>query len=119
MMRSFLAPPPERLFVPVAPPRFSIIIPAYQAASFVSEAVESALAQTVAPYEVIVCDDGSTDDLGRALAVYSGRITLLRKEHGGAASARNAAARSASSDFVALDRRGVRLNRFQPVQTRC
>jgi glycosyltransferase involved in cell wall biosynthesis len=101
-MRSFLAPPPERPIVPVPSPRFSIIIPAYQAASFVSEAVESALAQTVAPYEVIVCDDGSTDDLGAALAAYSGRITLLRKEHGGAASARNAAARSASSDFVAF-----------------
>jgi glycosyltransferase involved in cell wall biosynthesis len=101
-MRNFLAPAPERPIVPGPSPRFSIIIPAYQAASFVSEAVESALAQTVAPYEVIVCDDGSTDDLAGALAIYSGRITLLRKEHGGAASARNAAARSASSDFVAF-----------------
>jgi glycosyltransferase involved in cell wall biosynthesis len=101
-MRSFLAPPPERAIFPVPTPRFSIIIPAYQAASFVADAVESALAQTVAPHEVIVCDDGSSDDLAGALAPYSGRITLLRKEHGGAASARNAATRSASSDFVAF-----------------
>jgi GT2 family glycosyltransferase len=101
-MRSFLAPPPERPIVPVPSPRFSIIIPAYQAASFVAEAVESALTQVVAPYEVIVCDDGSTDELTKALRPYSGGITLLRKEHGGAASARNAAARSASSDFVAF-----------------
>jgi glycosyltransferase involved in cell wall biosynthesis len=101
-MRRFLAPPPESSILPVPTPRFSIVIPAYQASSFVAEAVESALTQTVAPHEVIVCDDGSTDDIAGALAPYSGRITLLRKEHGGAASARNAAARAASSEFVAI-----------------
>jgi glycosyltransferase involved in cell wall biosynthesis len=101
-MTRFLAPAPERPILPVPSPRFSVIIPAYQAASFVGDAVESALAQTVPPYEVIVCDDGSTDELTEALRPYSGRITLLRKEHGGAASARNVAARSASSDFVAF-----------------
>jgi glycosyltransferase involved in cell wall biosynthesis len=101
-MRTFLTPAPERPVVPVAVPRFSIIIAAYQAASFIAEAVESALAQTVAPYEVIVCDDGSSDDLAEALRPYSGRITALRKEHGGAASARNVAVRSASSEFVAV-----------------
>ena len=88
--------------LPVPAPRFSIIIPAYQAASFVGDAVESALTQTVPPHEVIVCDDGSTDELTEVLRPYSGRVTLLRKEHGGAASARNVAARSASSDFVAF-----------------
>jgi glycosyltransferase involved in cell wall biosynthesis len=101
-MTRFVAPAPERPILPVTAPSFSIIIPAYQAASFVGDAVESALAQTVPPREVIVCDDGSTDDLAGALAVYAGRITLLRKEHGGAASARNAAVRSASTDFVAF-----------------
>jgi glycosyltransferase involved in cell wall biosynthesis len=101
-MTRFLAPPPEGPILAVPAPRFSIIIPAYQAASFVGEAVESALAQTVPAHEVIVCDDGSTDDLAGALEAYAGRITLLRKDHGGAASARNAAARSASSEFVAF-----------------
>jgi glycosyltransferase involved in cell wall biosynthesis len=101
-MRRFLAPAPEKPILSVPAPSFSIVIPAYEAAAFVAEAVESALAQTVAPYEVIVCDDGSTDDLAGALAAYAGRITLLRKEHGGAASARNAAVRHASSDFVAF-----------------
>jgi glycosyltransferase involved in cell wall biosynthesis len=64
--------------------------------------VESALAQTFSPHEVIVCDDGSTDALAQALRPYFGRITLLRKEHGGAASARNVAVRAASSEFVAF-----------------
>jgi glycosyltransferase involved in cell wall biosynthesis len=98
----FLTPAPERPIRVVPAPRFSIIIPAYQAASFIADAVESALTQTVAPHEVIVCDDGSTDDLIQALRPYAGRISLLQKEHGGAASARNVAARSASSEFVAF-----------------
>jgi glycosyltransferase involved in cell wall biosynthesis len=98
----FLAPVPEGPIAPAPAPSFSIIIPAYQAAAFIADAVESALAQTVTPHEVIVCDDGSTDELTKALRPYSKRITLLRKEHGGAASARNVAARSASSEFVAF-----------------
>jgi glycosyltransferase involved in cell wall biosynthesis len=101
-MRRFLAPVPEGRIVPVPSPSFSIIIPAYQAAAFIADAVESALAQTLTPHEVIVCDDGSTDKLAEALRPYSGRITLLRKEHGGAASARNVALRAASSEFVAF-----------------
>jgi glycosyltransferase involved in cell wall biosynthesis len=101
-MRGILAPAPERPIAAVAPPSFSIIIPAYQAAAFIADAVESALTQAVAPAEVIVCDDGSTDELAKALRPFSGRITVLRKEHGGAASARNVATRSASSEFVAF-----------------
>jgi glycosyltransferase involved in cell wall biosynthesis len=101
-MRRILAPAPEQPLAAVAPPSFSIIIPAYQAAAFIADAVESALTQAVAPAEVIVCDDGSTDELAKALRPFSGRITVLRKEHGGAASARNVATRSASSEFVAF-----------------
>lgn len=101
-MKPFLAPAPHAPVAPVDPPTFAIIIPAYQAAAFIAEAVESALAQTAAPREVIVCDDGSTDELAEVLRPYSGRIAVLRKEHGGAASARNLAARAAASDFVAV-----------------
>jgi glycosyltransferase involved in cell wall biosynthesis len=100
-MRTFVAPQPARPIVPGTAPSFSIIIPAYQAASFIAEAVESALAQTVPAHEVIVCDDGSTDDLRRALAPYADRITLLHKEHGGVAGTRNVAIRAATGDFVA------------------
>src|SRR5207253_3628483 len=57
--------------------------------------------QTSPAREVIVCDDGSTDDLAGALAPYRDRIVLLRKENGGAASARNVAFRAASGEFVA------------------
>src|SRR5919106_6197910 len=102
-MRSFVAPPPSAGAVEPGPvPTFSVLVPAYQAAETIGEALDSALGQTAPPLEVIVCDDGSTDDLDGALASYTERIVLLRKQKGGAASARNAAARAASGDFVAL-----------------
>ena len=83
-------------------PSFSIVIAAYQVADVIAESIESALAQTVPPLEIVVCDDGSTDELETALAPYRGRIVLLRKENGGEASAKNAAARAASGEFVAI-----------------
>ncbi len=79
-----------------------MLIAAYQAADLVAEAVSSALAQTVPPHEVIVCDDGSTDDIEGALEPYMERIVLLRRDHRGEAATKNAAARAASGEFVAF-----------------
>ncbi|HYZ76630.1 MAG TPA: glycosyltransferase [Gaiellaceae bacterium] len=101
-MSRFLAPPPERQLEPGPPPRFSVLVPAYNAAATIAEAVESALGQTAPPHEVIVCDDGSTDDLEGALAPYRDRIVLVHKENGGGASALNAAAAGASGDFLVV-----------------
>jgi Glycosyl transferase family 2 len=99
-VRRFLAPPARRGLEAGNRPGFSVLIAAYQAADIVGEAVESALTQTLPPHEVIVCDDGSTDDIAGALEPFRARISLLRKENGGEASAKNAAARTASGDFV-------------------
>lgn len=98
---SFLVPKPRRSVEPAPPPSFSILVPAYDAAATVAEAVSSALSQTRSA-EVIVCDDGSTDDLAGALSPYRERIELIEKPNGGGASALNAAARAASGDFVAI-----------------
>ncbi len=99
----FLVPVPA---APVEPltvaPKFSIVIPAYQAAETIGEALESALAQTRPAHEVIVVDDGSTDDLAAALAPYEERIELVSKANGGVASARNAGVATASGDFMAV-----------------
>jgi glycosyltransferase involved in cell wall biosynthesis len=100
-MRSFAAPPPERPIVPGEAPTFSVFIPAYQAAAFIAGAVDSALAQTFPPREVIVVDDGSTDDLQGALAPYGDKVVFLQKPHGGVARARNMAIAAATGDFVA------------------
>src|SRR5881392_536210 len=101
-MSRFLAPPPEEPVEADAPPRFSVLVPAYNAAATVAESVESALGQTAPPHEVVVCDDGSTDDLAGALAPYLDCIVLVRKENGGGASALNAAAARATGDFLVV-----------------
>ena len=98
----FLAPPPEHPVEPGPVPTFSVLIAAYQVADFVGEAVASALAQTVPPVEVVVCDDGSTDDIEGALRPYRDRIKLIRQENRGEAAAKNAAARAATGEFVSF-----------------
>jgi glycosyltransferase involved in cell wall biosynthesis len=83
-------------------PTLSVIIATHQVATLVPAALESALEQSRAPHEVVVCDDGSTDDIEAAVAPFSDRIVFFRKEHGGEASAKNAAAAAASGDFVVI-----------------
>jgi glycosyltransferase involved in cell wall biosynthesis len=96
----FVAPAPDGSVPRGDAPTISIIMAAYQAADTIVESVTSALDQTVPPLEVIVCDDGSTDDLAAALAPYRERVVLLRSEHGGAASAWNHALRAAAGELV-------------------
>lgn len=81
-------------------PSFAVVIPAYEAAGTIGEAIESLRAQTAAPAEIIVCDDGSNDDLEGALAPYRDQIRLIKGEHRGVAAARNALLRAATADFV-------------------
>jgi GT2 family glycosyltransferase len=101
-MTRWLAPPPDGPVQPYGIPSFSVIIPTYEMADMVVDAVSSALNQTVPPHEVIVCDDGSTDDTQEVLRPFGDRIKVIRKQNGGLASAKNAAARVATGDFVAV-----------------
>ena len=81
-------------------PFFSIIIPTYNRARYVVEAVESVLAQTLEGVELIVVDDGSEDETHRALVPYSERVRLIRQENAGMASARNRGASEARGEFI-------------------
>jgi GT2 family glycosyltransferase len=101
-MRPIRAPEPAGPLPQGASPTFSVVIPAYNAAATIGEAVESVLAQTLPPDEIVVCDDGSTDDLDAALHRYLSRITLIRKENGGEGSSKDAASRAANGDFVVV-----------------
>jgi glycosyltransferase involved in cell wall biosynthesis len=83
-------------------PTISVVIPAYNAAPYVSRAIESALAQTVPPLEVIIVDDGSSDDTAEVVAAYQPRVRLLRQANGGPASARNHGVRESHGDWIAL-----------------
>jgi glycosyltransferase involved in cell wall biosynthesis len=85
-----------------AQPTFSVVIPTYQSADTIADAVRSVLGQTRPAHEIIVVDDGSTDDLDGALEPLLEQITLIRKANGGGASALNAGARQATGDFLAI-----------------
>lgn len=82
-------------------PRVSTIIPAYNAAKYVRAAVESALAQTYTDNEIIVVDDGSTDETPLVLEAFGPKITFLRQQNAGVSAARNKALSVASGEFVA------------------
>lgn len=99
-MSSFLVPAGPAHPGQATRPSFSVVIPAYQAAATIGEAIDSLRAQTLAPAQIVVCDDGSTDDLDAALAVHRDVVELLRQDHRGVAAARNALLRAASGDFV-------------------
>ena len=87
----------------VAAPAVSVIMPAYNVAPFIGEALESVFAQTFKDFEVIVVNDGSPDtpELERVLAPYLPRIVYLKQENGGVSAARNAAIRAARAPLVA------------------
>jgi hypothetical protein len=102
-MRRFLCPTPGSEITPLTrPPTFSVIIAAYQAAALIGEGLRSALEQTSPPLEVVVCDDGSTDDLDSALSPFAQQIILLRQANRGESAAKNAAARAARGEFVVV-----------------
>jgi glycosyltransferase involved in cell wall biosynthesis len=98
-----LAPEPSQP-VPAgtAAPTISVVIAAYQAAAFIADAVDSVLGQTHPAHELVVCDDGSTDDLAGALERYGDAVTLVRQENQGAAAARNRAVAETTGEFVAI-----------------
>jgi len=83
-------------------PEVSVVIPAYNAARYLPQAVDSALQQTFREIEVLVVDDGSTDDTPARLAAYGERIRVLRQVNAGVARARNAGSAAAQGRYVAF-----------------
>jgi hypothetical protein len=81
-------------------PLVSIIINNYNYGRYLGEAIRSALQQTYAAVEVVVVDDGSTDDSREVLAHFSGRLTPVLKANGGQASAFNAGFAHCHGDVV-------------------
>ena len=82
--------------------RVTVVIPAYNAAAFVREAIDSALAQTHPDTEVVVVDDSSTDETPAILAAYGDRIRVHRQPNTGVGGARNTGVRLATGDWVAF-----------------
>ncbi len=80
----------------------SVVIPTYNRAHYLPEAVASVMAQTAPVDEIIIVDDGSTDDTEAVVRRLDGPIRYYWKPNGGAASARNAGIRMARGKYVAL-----------------
>jgi glycosyltransferase involved in cell wall biosynthesis len=80
----------------------SVVIPAYNAAGFVGNAIESVLAQSLQPIEILVVDDGSADDTADVVARYPSPVRVIRQANGGPAAARNHGVREATGDWIAL-----------------
>lgn len=80
----------------------SVVIPTYNRAHSIGAALDSILAQDPPADEVIVVDDGSTDNTLEVLAAYGDRIAVLRQDNAGAAAARNTGIRHATGDWVAF-----------------
>ena len=80
----------------------SVVIPAFNYGHFVGDAVDSALAQTYRDIEVIVVDDGSTDDTQRVLKRFGSRIRYVYQNNRGLSAARNTGIRLANGDWIAL-----------------
>ena len=80
----------------------SVLIPVYNAADYVAEAIESVLAQSLAPAEIIVLDDGSTDATADILRGYANQVRLLRPERRGFVGARNHLLEQAGCEWIAF-----------------
>ncbi len=83
-------------------PRVSVVIPAYNHARFLPEALDSVLAQTFRDFEVLVVDDGSTDATREVVAAYGNRIRYVHQPNAGQAAARNRGIRETSGGLLAF-----------------
>lgn len=83
-------------------PGVSLIIPVYNASLYLREAIDSALNQTVKPRQIIVVDDGSTDDSLEIARGYGRAVTVIAQANGGTAAARNRGVAEANETMIAF-----------------
>ena len=81
----------------------SVIIPLFNKAPYVARALHSVLAQTFTDFEVIVVDDGSTDDGGSVVRQFADdRVRMIKQDNGGPGAARNRGLAEAQGEYVAF-----------------
>jgi glycosyltransferase involved in cell wall biosynthesis len=83
-------------------PAISVVIPCYNGAKYLRETLDSAVAQTLPPLEVIVVDDGSTDDSAAIAESYGPPVRVIRQSNQGESVARNRAISEAKGEWVAF-----------------
>lgn len=88
--------------MPTDTPLVSVVIPAYNARAHIGEALDSIIDQDYEPLEIILVDDGSQDGTADYVTKHYPRVRLIRKENGGAATARNAGMKASSGEYIAF-----------------
>ncbi len=83
-------------------PDISVIIPSYNRVAWIGRALDSVLDQTLPPREILVVDDGSTDDTANSVRRRYPGVTLIRQSHGGVSKARNTGIRNSGGEWIAL-----------------
>lgn len=91
-----------RHLLPITYPLVSVIIPTCNRGWVVRDAIDSVLGQTFADFELIVVDDGSTDETSQILEAYAGRLRVIRQANQGVSAARNRGIDIASGSLIAL-----------------
>lgn len=82
--------------------KISVLMPAYNASRTIEASIAAVLRQTVAPYEFLIVDDGSSDDTGILAARFHPQVKVIRTVNQGAAAARNTLAANATGDLLAF-----------------
>ena len=83
-------------------PKVSVIIPVFNGAETIGRALQSVFAQTFTDYEIVVVNDGSTDDTASVLAGYGEKIRVVSQSNRGLSAARNAGIAASQGEYVAL-----------------
>ena len=82
---------------------FSVVIPSYNRASLIRRSIDSVLSQSVTDFEIIIVDDGSTDNTEEVIkTIGDPRVVYLKQENKGATAARNNGVRHAKGDYVSF-----------------
>jgi glycosyltransferase involved in cell wall biosynthesis len=83
-------------------PGVSVIIPTFNRANVISETIDSVLAQTYRDIEIIIVDDGSTDDTAKKLSIYGDRIRIVYQQNAGTSAARNRGIEVSNAKLIAF-----------------
>lgn len=83
-------------------PTVSVIIPTYNYGSFIGEAIESVLAQTFPVSEIIVVDDGSSDNTEEVVGKFGNKVKYIKQKNGGVGLARNTGVKHSTGEFIAF-----------------
>jgi glycosyltransferase involved in cell wall biosynthesis len=83
-------------------PAVSVVIATYNRANYLAETIDSVLGQSFQKFELILVDDGSTDETRRIVAPYGSRVRYLYQENRGPSAARNLGARNASAGWISI-----------------